>query len=141
MAYLGVLDMLERFLCQESTVLLRNLLILNRSMTQHPVVTRLLLSRAAVAANTYRRRWVLSQANLATARGDISARDRLIGQLYQQLREAWAWMLRTLSAAQIIDASTEVFHQQATWIPPEEIMWRPTMARDVEMTDQPEEDV
>jgi len=112
MAYLGVLDILERFLCQESTVLLRNLLSLNRSMKQHPVVTRLLLSRAVVAANTYRRRWNAQQR-------DISARDRLIAQLYQQLREVWAWMTRTLSAAQIIDAVTELFHQQATWIPPE----------------------
>ena len=123
---------MESFLCQESTELLHNLLSLSRSMKQHPVVMRLLLSRAVVAAKTYRRRW-------DAHRRDISARDRMIAQLYQQLREVWAWMTRTLSAAQIIDAVTELFHQQATWIPPE--IRRTLPPAEPALVYHPEEDV
>ena len=120
---------MESFLCRESTELLHNLLSLSRSMKQHPVVMRLLLRRAVVAARN------ISDAH----RRDISARNRKIAQLYQQLREVWAWMTRALSAAQIIDAVTELFHQQATWIPPE--IRRTLPPAEPALVYHPEEDV
>ena len=140
-AFMQALNLLMgRYMPHENDRVLCNLFAVNRTMSQDPVLMRMLLERMAKAAYVFKRRWMLSRANMELVREELSAKERLIRQLHRQLNDAWAWMIRLLTPQQVADFSEQLIDETSAWQPVRSIAApAPGEAQNVEMIDQEQE--